>query len=276
LVSYSAVATGLSPGTYSVTATENNGCTASRTFTISEPPALYAQAGVSQTACGSSSFTLGATPAVNGGTPPYNYSWSNAGGQTFSVSNPTYFATSSSLWQLTVSDANGCSATGSVSITVNPLPPVPVITFVNDTLVSSVTSDIQWYLNGSPISGATTASFLPQVNGDYTVEVTEPSTGCTSISTVFNYISTTSFFSAAPPNILLSPNPARDQIRIEIPVKGVVVEEFMLTDFGGKILFRKSSMIDGEFVDVSSLPSGCYYVLVRVKGEIRRSKLLLN
>ncbi|WP_424108311.1 SprB repeat-containing protein, partial [Pseudomonas viridiflava] len=41
-----ATATGLAAGTYTVTVTDANGCTATRAFTITAPPAIVATAGI--------------------------------------------------------------------------------------------------------------------------------------------------------------------------------------------------------------------------------------
>ncbi len=102
--------TGLGPGTYSVTATDAAGCTATASHTLSNPPLLtVGMSGTNITCNGAANGTATATPA--GGTPNYQYTWSN-GGNSATISNlgpGTYF--------VTVADANLCRAFGSVSIT---------------------------------------------------------------------------------------------------------------------------------------------------------------
>jgi hypothetical protein len=71
-------ATGLCAGSYTCTVTDNNGCSAIVTVTITEP-ALLAVAPISNvTICNSGSTTL--TASVSGGTGGYSYSWSPAAG----------------------------------------------------------------------------------------------------------------------------------------------------------------------------------------------------
>jgi hypothetical protein len=63
-------------------------------------------------------------------------------------------------------------------VIVNPNPPTPTVSVSGSTLTSSSATGNQWYLNGTPITGATGQTYVAPVNGTYTVAVT--SGGCTS------------------------------------------------------------------------------------------------
>ncbi len=104
-VSASAGATGLSAGTYTLTLTDNKGCSATASATITQPNALSVLlAETGNISCnGGSGANLSAT--VSGGTNPYTYSWYN-GNSASSVSG-----LSAGSYSLTVTDANGCSTT---------------------------------------------------------------------------------------------------------------------------------------------------------------------
>jgi hypothetical protein len=105
-----ATATGLSSGTYTVTVTDNVGTTTTQTFTVTQPTALVASATANNTTCFGSAD--GSTAAnVTGGSPGYTYVWST--GQT--TINLT--AITSGVYTYTVTDANGCSATASTTVT---------------------------------------------------------------------------------------------------------------------------------------------------------------
>ncbi len=104
-------------GTYTLTVNGNDGCAApgsnTTTAVILSKPAITA-IGATAPACQGSPLSLHST--VSGGTLPYTYSWS--GPNTFTATNeaPTVTATATSAangsYALAVTDANGCSATG--------------------------------------------------------------------------------------------------------------------------------------------------------------------
>ncbi|MBU3678816.1 MAG: hypothetical protein FGM32_04315, partial [Candidatus Kapabacteria bacterium] len=104
-------ATGLAPGTYSVTVTDSKGCTASATATITQPPVLSASiASQTNVSCnGASTGTVTASQA--GGTSPYTYSWSN--GQT----TQTATGLAAGTYSVTVTDSKNCTASATATIT---------------------------------------------------------------------------------------------------------------------------------------------------------------
>src|SRR5205814_514475 len=102
------------------------------------------------------------------------------GGET----NEQYVATASGDYTVT---ANGSNPSAATTVTVNPIPPKPTITPGGQAtlcdngsvaLTSSSASGNQWYLNGSPIGGATSQQYNATTAGDYTVIVTQ--SGCAS------------------------------------------------------------------------------------------------
>ena len=107
-----ATATGLSAGTYTLTVTDANSCTATQSFTITEPAALVAtaasQTNVSCNAGSNGSATVNAT----GGTAGYTYAWAPSGGTA-----ATATGLSAGTYTVTVTDVNSCTATQSFTIT---------------------------------------------------------------------------------------------------------------------------------------------------------------
>ena len=122
------------------------------------------------------------------------YSWSITNGTITSSTNTqsityTAGALGTTTLNLTVTAPNGCIASDSAPITINPIPATPTITPGGPTtfcaggsvtLDSSSATGNQWHLNGNPIGGATNPQYVATASGDYTVVVTE--NGCSGAS----------------------------------------------------------------------------------------------
>jgi gliding motility-associated-like protein len=107
-------ATGLGAGTYTVTLTDQaTGCTDDTTVTITEPAAVTVNAGADVTICLGGNTNISATGA--GGAGGFTYNWDNGlgAGQTHNVA-PVVQTT----YTVTVTDANGCTNTDDVIVSV--------------------------------------------------------------------------------------------------------------------------------------------------------------
>ena len=96
--------TNLAPGSYSVTITDVNHCTASGHISISQPNQIQVSTN-STGATGGQDNGTATVAGVVGATAPYTYQWSN-GGTTQSISN-----LAANTYTVTVTDANGCTQT---------------------------------------------------------------------------------------------------------------------------------------------------------------------
>ena len=160
------------PGTYTVTITNQNNCSATDNVVISNHPAASVNLGNDTTICQGNPFLIDAGAGFSG------YLWSTgATSQTISVSS---FGT----YSVTVTDANGCTANDQIVLT----PLINNFQLMNDTtiylgqpLVISATggSGYQWSTGAS--SPSITVS--PTVETTYTVTVLYPD-GCYDIGTV--------------------------------------------------------------------------------------------
>ena len=113
--------TGLVAGTYTVTVTDDNGCTTSATYVVTEPTVLSASATKVDVLCnGASTGSINLTATggtLSGGTVTttngYQYSWSGTGVAATAEDQTGLVA---GTYTVTVTDDNGC--TTSVSITI--------------------------------------------------------------------------------------------------------------------------------------------------------------
>jgi gliding motility-associated-like protein len=106
------------PGTYTDTLVSSAGCDSVIVTTLTYYPQPIADAGQDAAIC------IGASTALNG-TGGVAYEW--APSATLSASNvaaPTATPATTTVYTLTVTDANGCTDSETVTITVNPLPNV--------------------------------------------------------------------------------------------------------------------------------------------------------
>lgn len=99
----------LTPGTYSVSVNDNNGCGVEATYQIAEPAELTATSSVSHVRCFSGDDGLIEVIAT-GGTAPYAYQWSNGGNL------PINEDVVAGTYSVTVYDANQCSFTTEVTV----------------------------------------------------------------------------------------------------------------------------------------------------------------
>ncbi len=101
------VGTGLfvrTAGSYLFTVTDANGCSDTVTLQLSEPPLLTVSASATPIQCNGTPSTV--TVVAAGGTPPYTGTGS--------------FSRTAGSWQFTVTDANNCTATTTVTINQPP------------------------------------------------------------------------------------------------------------------------------------------------------------
>jgi PKD repeat protein len=99
-------------GTYSVTATDINGCVASSVTSVVVNPLPTITTGSTNTICKGDSIIISASGGVS-------YSWAPIGKTGASI---TVKPTANTTYTVTGTDANGCSNTASASIVVKPLP----------------------------------------------------------------------------------------------------------------------------------------------------------
>ena len=111
--------TGLSAGTYNVTVTDANGCTATGSYTLTQPTSIALTESLTNLSCNAASGSAdGAINlSVTGGTAAYGFNWSTTNGSGLSATAQNQTGLSAGTYDVTVTDANGCTSSASFTLT---------------------------------------------------------------------------------------------------------------------------------------------------------------
>ncbi|HUM48128.1 MAG TPA: T9SS type A sorting domain-containing protein, partial [Chitinophagales bacterium] len=178
---------GLAPGTYSVTVTDQGGCSKTQSFTITEPATLQVSGVVINELTGpGSDGSINIT--VSGGTSPYTYLWNDG------VTTEDRTNLAAGTYSVTVTDAHGCGTSATFEIkeylctlSVNASPDVAKCKG-DDLMLSATSSNPNVTYSWSPKTDLDNAAIANPVTSaksttTYTVTVTGTD-GCTASDAV--------------------------------------------------------------------------------------------
>jgi len=165
--------TGLSAGNYSVTVTDSNGCSATDLITITQPIPVVIPISGNSALCVGQCTTLSAS----GGT---TYWW-NTGATTSSI---TACPTITTTFSVIGADANGCTNSDSVIVTVNP---IPIATTTGNTTICIGNNAVLTAFGGTTYMwsmGATTSSIAVSPTATTTYSVIATNSTCSDTTSV--------------------------------------------------------------------------------------------
>jgi hypothetical protein len=250
----------LSPGTYTVTATDANGCTVVKSATLQPSAAAEINLAATATTCG---FNNGAVCAsVSGPVGIQSYTWSN-GATTSCIQNLV-----SGVYSVTATDENGCtqlrqaSVASSVPFAIN-LGPDIAIQPGQTAVINAETPDATGY---EWSTGAVTSSISVNAPGNYSVTVTNTQ-GCTATDMVT--VSMTTSASAPADAILVKayPNPVTTTLHVEYG--SLKPQHLAVYDLSGRLQLEYTALPESGIFDiqVSELPPGNYFLRVWPAGH---------
>ena len=193
---------------------------------------------------GYSAVLLGESWETNDQTPFYHSS-----GDRFSTLDLPYFHEMTKLTTAYMATVGGLT---SVDNTVN-----QTVT----TLTANQSSATYQWINcdtSSPISGATSQSYIPTVSGNYAVEITSGT--CTELSNCiqFDTLGLDSFLAS---EVKVFPNPVSTDLYIEIANNTNTVA-LDLFDVSGKIVLQKAVSNESISLNMKNLPQGVYFLKI--------------
>jgi hypothetical protein len=266
--------TGLTAQLYSIYTKDANGCISITNINISQPTNLALSSVVSHVSCaGGDNGVINIT--VNGGKAPYTYSWS-----TLSF-NEDIFNLIAGTYTVTVTDANGCSINGSFTVSepTNPIIVNGVVTATSGATVADGVVDITVSGGTAPYTynwnnGAVSEDISSLLPGVYVVIVTDAN-GCT---TTTSY--TVSFNVGIDKSIIenglnIYPNPAKDEINIELDANNLA-ERIVLINMIGSVIYDATPISSRFNIDVKSYPNGIYFINIYVGKDVITKKVVIN
>ena len=148
--------------------------------------------------------------------------------------------------------------------------PLPIISFRNDSLESSVSEGNQWYLNGAAIAGATTQNYVPDNATGVYYDVVTDSFGCQLQSNSFSIDKLVA---------LVGPNPSKGQFNLSFYVNIPTNIAISLINIAGqRIPLQSYNQFEGNFsheFSTNNLASGIYILEIQHGSEIERKKLFI-
>lgn len=179
---FTATATGLTTGSYTVTVTDMNGCFTTSSILVTTPnPLISTLTGTNVDCFGAATGTI--TTATTGGVPNYTYAWSS--GET----TANLIQITAGNYTVTITDNNGCNIIENITIT-QPTAPIVIATTgtevschggSNGTATATVTGGTApYFYSWNTIPQQVTATATNLSAGTYTLTVTDAN-GCTQI-----------------------------------------------------------------------------------------------
>jgi uncharacterized delta-60 repeat protein len=262
-------------GTYTVTITNIYGCssTATQTVTVYNLPPI--DAGLNDSTCLSTNINLQASGGIS-------YIWHPGSSLSDStIANPIAGPVLTTTYTVVGADAGGCQSTDSVTITVLGNPSLPTIVKGNDTLycTPATYASYQWYLNGSPIGGATNPIHVYTINGNYYVEVTN-TLGCSSVSSAIAITDVGINEISSDLMATVYPNPASENLFIDFQSKKENVVQVTIIDITGRNVYSESIVLyagmNRKRIGIDAFNKGIYLVQFATENGIKTEKLIIQ
>ena len=177
-------------------------------------------------------------------------------------------------YTLTGSNANGCSATDQVLITVNP---TPTVSLGPDTIVCENNFPYTITATGTPggtytwDNGATGSSISVAAPGTFTVTITD-NNGCSSTDNIVVDIDPCAGLNEEGMSLVLYPNPFNSEVQIVSSESMDASIEVYASD--GRLVYTTSMIGQHANMNLSALARGNYMVKIINQGKTHITKLV--
>ncbi len=258
-------------GTYTVVVTDTVGCVDSTTTVISEPAVLSTINTATNVDCNANA-TGGVDLTVSGGTPNYTFVWSD--GSTMEDASGLM----AGAYYVTVTDANGCMAVDSATVTQ----PAALVVSTNQdssgnatSIVTGGTTPYAYLWDDNNAQNTATATGLQ--NGTYTVVVTDANNCQDSATINVVVIGVESLASVASLNMFPNPTTANVFVQLDL-VQTADVTVQVMTVTGQSVLTKVVGAMQSELIELptANLATGVYLVQMNIGDEQVTRKLIIT
>ncbi len=258
---------------YSVNGTNGYGCSTSTTYTVNVNALPTISITGSLSICPGDSTTL----TGNGGV---SYVWSNSA----TTSTITVKPTTTTVYSVTGTDANGCNGTKQTTVTVNTVNwsvsgPTSICQGDSVTLTAGGAGTYLWG------TGSTNASIgaNPPSSTWYSVKVTN-AFGCSKTDSVFITVNACvgikEVGGGISKNAYIYPNPANDKVTLVFTVKNAGDYLVKMVDIFGREVREESNIaVAGEnthLIYFNGISEGVYMIILQKGGETFKTKLIVK
>jgi hypothetical protein len=149
---------------------------------------------------------------------------------------------------------------------------MPSVTFDGVTLASSNADSYQWFVDSTLLVGANSIDYVPLVNGDYWVQVTN-NFGCSNVSDPFTVNINNVTASLQNTGIIISPNPVLDVLRVTLSMNYEIRSIVIFNAAGVKIFENKAILNNALYIDTKSFSAGIYIVAVQTSSGVYHQRV---
>ncbi|NOQ72883.1 MAG: T9SS type A sorting domain-containing protein [Crocinitomix sp.] len=212
------------------------------------------------------------------------YQWYKDGDIIPGAIDSSYNMTELGNYTVTVTDLNGCLGESDVFLATCELEgfiPEPIITLDGLTVSTDEYVSYQWYLDGTPIIGATDQSYLCTEPGIYSVEVVSDQ-GCSGESAPID-LENLDMINAHPSVAYFSlfPNPTNGNVLLNYQLSEVATVTIKIMDVSGKTILTKNLEevaigFHSLQMNLTSLSSGTYFYVLLANDVSFIERLIIS
>ena len=243
---------------------------------VNKAPLSCTLTAFSDTICGNTPIQLQTT--VNGGLGNNVFIYTaNQTATTLSGSNPTVNTNITTIYNVTVTDANNATSTASFTLNVKPVSAGPAITKVGNQLISDATNGNQWFDDNGIILNATANTYTPTNTGNFYAKVLNTE-GCYSFPSNIIHFDIVGISNNILSDTKVYPNPFNKEFTIEFNENDNV--KISIINALGQVLTPESIVSTSAnnkqtiTVNTTSFEKGIYFIQFKTANKNSVKKLI--